>query len=112
MHYYARALDNITLVSISNLASAQTNSNKVMIKVLIYLLNFIVIYPNIKIRFYCSSIILYIHSDRSYLSIAKGQSRVRGFYFLSNSLKILELVKINRAIHILYNMLKILWAQL
>ena len=49
MSYYARALDNIILVVISKLASTQTQYNKAIIDILIYLLNYVATYLNTKI---------------------------------------------------------------
>ena len=81
MYYYTRALDNTILVVIEDLAVAQIQSNIEMIDALAHLLNYAAMQLNAKIRYYKSSIILHIHSDRSYLFVAKGRSRVGSYYF-------------------------------
>ena len=73
------------------------------------LLNYAATYSNAKIRYYYSRIILHIYSNRSYLSVRCMYSRVGDFYFLSDNPNKPELAKINSAIYILYNILKILW---
>ena len=81
MYYYAQTLDNTMLVAIEDLAAAQTQGNNEIMDALMHLLNYMAIYLNAKIRYYKSGMILYIHSNRSYLFVAKRRSRVGNYYF-------------------------------
>lgn len=103
---YGRALDNIMLVEIRELAAAQAKGNEETMKQLTHLLNYAATHPNAKINFYRSGMILHIHSDGSFLSISKSKSRAGGFYFLSDNQHLSEKAKINRAIHVVCRILK------
>ena len=48
------------------------------------MLNYAATHPNAKIRYTASNMILYIHSDASYLSKPRARSRAGGHYFLSD----------------------------
>ena len=48
------------------------------------LLDYLASNPNKTIRFHASGMILFIHSDASYLSFTKATSRSSGVFFLSN----------------------------
>ena len=50
--------------------------------------------------------ILHIHSDRFFLSVANIRSRVGGHFFLSDNPNKPEQAKPNGAIHSIYNILK------
>ena len=50
----------------------------------IQLLNYAASNPDTVVRFYTSGMVLYIHSDASYLSEPKARSRVGGFFYLGN----------------------------
>jgi hypothetical protein len=41
-----------------------------------------VTHPDATIRYHTSDMILYIHSDATYLSVSNAQSRLRGLFFL------------------------------
>ena len=47
-------------------------------------LDYAATYPNAKIRYYASDMILYTSSDAAYLVLPTAKSRVAGNYFLSN----------------------------
>ena len=73
--YYAIAIDNTVLVSLSDIGSEQSRATfKTMDKVQ-QLLDYIASNPNATIRFRVSGVILSIHSDASYLSVTKARSR-------------------------------------
>jgi hypothetical protein len=40
--------------------------------------------PDAVVRYYASEMVLYVHSDASYLSKPKARSRVGGFFYLGN----------------------------
>ena len=48
------------------------------------LLEYLASNPNATIRFHGSGMILFIHSNASYLSVAKARSRASGVFFLSD----------------------------
>ena len=48
------------------------------------LLDYLTSNPNATIRYQASGMILFIHSDASYLSVRKARSRASGVFFLSD----------------------------
>ena len=82
--YYARAVDTTMLVALGTLAAAQSNGTEKTAQALIRLLNYAATNPDACIRYKASDMVLYIHSDASYLSEAKARSRVGGHFFLSS----------------------------
>jgi hypothetical protein len=66
--YYARAVDPTLIMPINVLASEQSRSTADTAEKLIKLLNYCNTRPETKIRYHASDMILYIHSDASYLS--------------------------------------------
>jgi Reverse transcriptase (RNA-dependent DNA polymerase) len=65
--FSARAVDNTMLVALRTLAAAQT------MQALMHLLDYAATHPNAAIRFHRSAMILYVHSDASYLSEPKAR---------------------------------------
>ena len=82
--YYARAIDNTILPALNEIVANQetptTNTNKKLTR----LLNYMATYPNAKIRFFRSNMILHTDSDAAYLVAPKAKSRIAGYYFLSD----------------------------
>ena len=80
--YYARAVDITVLVALSSIAAEQAKAtNKTMTNIK-QLLDYCSTYPDAKIRFRASDMILNIHSDASYLCGPRERSRVAGYFFL------------------------------
>ena len=48
------------------------------------LLEYLTSNPNAIVRYHASGMILFIHSDASYLSVTKARSRASGVFFLSD----------------------------
>ena len=48
------------------------------------LLDYVNTYPNPKIRYNASDMILYVDSDVAYLVAEKAKSRIAGYYYMSN----------------------------
>ena len=92
-------------VAINNLVAAQSKGNEEMIKALVHLLNYTATHLDAKIRYHRSSMILHIHSDRSYLSIDKARNRAGSHYFLFSQTKDPLKAKLNGATHVLCNIL-------
>ena len=66
--------------------------------------------PFVKIRFRASDMILNIHSDASYLTATKGQSRAGGYFFLGSLPKEGNPIKLNGNITITCAILKLVAA--
>ena len=98
--FYARAVDNTMLVALGTVAAAQTHGTAKTMDAIIQLLNYAATHPDAAIRFYKSDMILYIHSDASYLSEPKARSRVGGYFYLGNHDEPPDNLKPNGAIHI------------
>ena len=63
-------------------------------------------YPDTKVCFYKSFMILHIHSDGSYLSLPRSQSRVGGYFYLSSATPNPASCAHNGAIYVLSRILK------
>ena len=82
--YYARAVDNTVITALNNIAlmqAAPTQKTKEKVKML---LDYLYTYPDAKIQFYDSDMILNVDSDTAYLIADKAKSRVAGYYYCSN----------------------------
>ena len=82
--YYARAVDSTMFVALGALAAAQSQGTEATAKALAHLLDYAATHPDAVIRYFASGMIMYIHSDASYLSERKARSRVGGHFFLSD----------------------------
>jgi hypothetical protein len=81
--YYTPAVNTTMLVALGTLATAQSNGTEKNDQALICLLNYAATNPGACIRYKASNMVLYIHSNASYLSEAKARSHVGGHFFLS-----------------------------
>jgi hypothetical protein len=82
--YYARAIDSTMLVTLGTLASAQSKGTEQTAKAVTRLLNYAASHNDAAIEYKASDMVLYIHSDASYLSESKARSRVGGHFYLSS----------------------------
>jgi hypothetical protein len=79
--YYAIAVDSTMLVTLGTLvASTQANATVTTAEAIVQLLNYAATHHNAVVRF----LVLYLHSDASYLSEPKARSRAGGHFYLSN----------------------------
>jgi hypothetical protein len=83
--YYARAVDPALIMPINVLASEQSKATAVTAEKVIKLLNYCNTHPETKIRYHASDMILYIHSDASYLSENEAKNRAGGFFYMGSS---------------------------
>jgi hypothetical protein len=83
--YYARAMDPTLIMPINMLAYEQTKATSDTSEKVIKLLNYCTTHPETKIRYHASDMILYIHSDASYLSEREAKSRAGGFFYMASS---------------------------
>jgi hypothetical protein len=74
--FYGRAVDNTMLAALGTLVTAQTGSTEKTMDALVQLLDYAATHPDATIRYYKNDMILYVHSDASYLSEPKARSRV------------------------------------
>ena len=82
--YYGIAVDNTILVALSTIASEQSTATSNMAKKITQLLNDLATNPDVTIRYTRSDMVLWVHSDASYLSCPKARIRAGGMHFLSN----------------------------
>jgi hypothetical protein len=82
--YYARAVDPIVLMSLNDIATEQTKAIEQTQATTNQMLDYLATHPDATIRYHVSDMILYIHSDASYLSVSNAQSRLGGLFFLGN----------------------------
>ena len=84
--YYVKAIDNTILVPVGTLASQQSQATQSTYKSLSQLLDYLATHPDASIRYNASDMILWVHSDASYLSESHARSRSGGYFYLSNRL--------------------------
>jgi hypothetical protein len=83
--YYVRAVDPTLIMPVNVLASEQTKATSDTGDKVIKLLNYCNTHPETKIQYHASDMILYIHSDASYLSEREDKSRAGGFFYMGSS---------------------------
>ncbi len=82
--YYARAVDPTLLVALNTLAAQQANATQATAHAIHQLLDYCAMHPDAAIRFHASDMVLWTHSDTSYLSAPQSRSRAAGYSFLSS----------------------------
>ena len=82
--YYYIAIDNIVLVSLSDIGSEQARATYKTMDEVQHLLDYLASNTNATIRYHASGMILFIHSYASYLLVTKSISRSSGVFFLSD----------------------------
>ena len=66
--YYSISVDSIMLTALGSIAAQQSKGTEKTYAATLWLLNYAATHPNAKICYTASDMILYIHSDASYLS--------------------------------------------
>ena len=82
--YYSCTVNPTLLVALNKIATSQATPTETTKAKVQWLLDYIVTYPNAKIWFYKSDMVLYIDSDAAYLGLLNAQSRFAGHFYLSN----------------------------
>ena len=82
--FYGRAIDNTMLTAINDISGQQASATMNTKKATNKLLDYAATYPNTKIRYYASEMVLYVESDAAYLVQPNARSRVTGLFYLSN----------------------------
>ena len=66
--YHGIAVDNTIVVALSTIASEQSSDTSNLAKKITQLLNYLATHPDATIRYKRSDMVLWVHSDTSYLS--------------------------------------------
>jgi hypothetical protein len=82
--YYARAFDPTVLMPINDIATEQTKATEKTQAAANQMLDYLATHPDATIRYHAPNMILYIHSDASYLLVSNDQSRLGGLFFFGN----------------------------
>ena len=82
--YYGRAVDPTILPALTDIASAQSKPTEHTMQACHMLMNYLYTYPNAKIRFSKSNMILYVDSDAAYLVLPQARSRIAGHFALGD----------------------------
>jgi len=81
--YYAHAVDATMLPSLGTLATQQSKGTHATMVALTQLLNYCVSHPNANIHYTASNMVLWTHSDASYLMAPKARPWAAIYSFLS-----------------------------
>ena len=84
LHYYSIAVDPTMLTALGSISAQQSKGTEKTYSDTLWLLNYAATHPNAKIRYTAINMIIYIHSDASYLSEPRACSRSCGHYFLGD----------------------------
>jgi hypothetical protein len=82
--YYARAIDMTALVAIGSISAEQSKATEKTQQKITRLLDYFATHPDATLRYYKSGMVLYVHTDASYLSELNARSRLGGLFFLSS----------------------------
>jgi hypothetical protein len=97
--YYARAVDIMTLVPLSSIASDQTKSTTATKAKVVQLLDYLYTHKDATIRYVASDMILNAHSDASYLSEPRAHIRIGGTFFLGAQPALGQPIQLNGPVH-------------
>jgi len=81
--YYARAVDSMLLTALGTLATQQAKSTHSTMEAITKILNYCATHSDATIHYTASDMVLWMHSDASYLMAPKGRSQAAGYCFLS-----------------------------
>ncbi len=104
--YYARAVDMTVLMVLSTIAIEQTKATEKTMAKCVQLLDYLAYHSDAKVRFYASDMVMNIHSDASYLSEGKAQSRTCGHFFMGWVPVDGAPIRINGAFHVSTNVIR------
>ena len=87
--FYARVIDSTMLQPIGSMATALSTAQWTALKPrLTHFLNYAATHPDATIRYKKSDMHMWIHTDATYLSKSKTQSRASGFHYFSDKPKL------------------------
>lgn len=82
--YYCKTIDNPMLVALNDIGTQQSKPTQNTKKDMEWLMDYAATYPNPKIRFYASDMVLHVDSDAAYFVMPNSKSRFAGYFYLSN----------------------------
>ena len=82
--YYSISVDPTIAVALGSIASTQSKATALTRDECTWVLDYTASNPDARIRYHASDMILYRHSDASYLSETRALSRAGGYFFLSS----------------------------
>jgi hypothetical protein len=82
--YYAVGVDPFMLCALSDISSEQSKATQLTQDECDWLMDYAACNPLSVIRYHASDMVLYMHSDASYLSATRACSRAAGHFFLSD----------------------------
>jgi hypothetical protein len=83
--YYAIVVDPTILLPLNDIATEQTKATEKMQAATNQILDYLATHPDATIRYHASDMVLYIHSDASYLSVSNAHNRLGSLFFLGNT---------------------------
>eukprot|EP00804_Cyclotella_cryptica_P026973 CCRYP_019724-RA/>CCRYP_019724-RA protein AED:0.30 eAED:0.43 QI:0/0/0/1/0/0/5/0/439 len=110
--FYACAVDNTVLLSLSAIVSEQANLTQLTNKRCNNLLDYCASHPNAIVCFRASNMILNIHSNASYLFETNASSRIADYFFLGSVPINEQPIQLNGAIYIFCGILKFVRSRL
>ncbi|GFH54654.1 hypothetical protein CTEN210_11130 [Chaetoceros tenuissimus] len=96
--YYARAVDPTMLVALNEIGQQQAKPTEKTLQACKILLDYAATYPNTKIRYYASDMILHCDSDAAFLVSPNAKSQYAGYFYLGNKTSSSSTTKPNGAI--------------
>ena len=79
--FYARAIDNTILPTLNEIAAFQATPTEQANAKITMLLDYLSTYPNARVPFNASDMILHIELDAAYLVAPKARNRTAGIYY-------------------------------
>ena len=104
--YYGRAINITLLKALNSLATQQSTPIENTEKLVKQFLDYCAWYPDSKIRFFASDMLLEVHSDASYLNKQEAHSTAGGHFFLGKKVKNNNPIFLNGAVHTVCTILK------
>ena len=98
--YYGRALDHTILPALNELGTEQAQPTQKTMDKVHRLMDYANTYPDVYIRYYASDMVLRVDNNVSHLVAPKAQSRVAGYYHLSDHPDKTTTPKLNKAISV------------
>jgi hypothetical protein len=80
--FYSREVDPTVIMPLNDIATEQTTATENTKTAAGQLLDYLTTYPDAKIRFHASYMILHIHSDAPYLSVTNARRHLGGLFYL------------------------------
>jgi len=82
--YYERAVDSTLLTALNAITARQSNGTQAVAEACHQLLDYVTTHPDAGIRYHACDMIRAVHTDASYLSEIRGESRAAGHFYLTN----------------------------